>query len=157
MTTQQTLGAFSEKTLSLSKETSDSRPWNRVILDWDIDYQGYQKDVEGEEGFLDFHVHVIIRETLVRVKDPQTTKKKEKTGYSLTVSQSVALNGHGLDSQVVNEEYFQVHELPKAFDVFQREVLNVQTWVDIAGSRARLIPMQNVVFECFHCGCVTDT
>lgn len=157
MTTQQTLAGFSDKSIPIGESTSDFRPWNRVILNWDIDYQGYQRDGEGEEGYLDFQVCVVIRESLVRVKDPQTGKKKEKPGYGLTVFQSVASNGRELDSQVVYEEHFQMGEFPKAFDAFQREVLNVQTWVEIAESRAQLMPNQNDVFECLHCGWVTDT
>jgi uncharacterized protein with PIN domain len=40
--------------------------------------------------------------------------------------------------------------------VFQREVLNVQNWAEIAESRVRLMPNQNDIFECLHCGWVTD-
>jgi hypothetical protein len=63
-----------------SKSMPDFRPWNRVVLDWDIHYQGYQRD-EQREGHLNFHVRVVLREASAR--DPQTGKKREMPGYSL--------------------------------------------------------------------------
>jgi hypothetical protein len=134
---------------------SDFRPWNRVVLDWTIDYQGYQRD-EQREGHVDFHVRVVIREALVRLKGTQTQKKRKMPGYSLTIFQVIAFDGDLRDPQVVFEELFRADELPKAVDAFQQQVLNVQTWVEIAESRARVMWNQNDVFECFHCGWVTD-
>jgi hypothetical protein len=153
MTTQPTLSDFAQKTISFGKAMRDFRAWNRVILDWDIAYQGYQRD-EQREGSVDFHVRVVIREALVR--DPQTQKKQRMPGYSLTIFQFIAFDGDRRDSQVVFEELFRADELPKAVDAFQQQVLNVQTWAEIAESRARVMPNQNDVFECFHCGWVTD-
>ena len=63
-----------------SKSMSDFRPWNRVILDWDIGYQGYQRD-DQREGPVDFQVRVVLREAMVRLKDPQTGKKRQMPGY----------------------------------------------------------------------------
>ncbi len=153
---QQTLAGFSEKTLSMGESTSDFRPWNRIVLEWDIDYQGYQREWDGEEGYLDFHVIVMIKEALVVGKYPQTGKKGEQPGYCLTVRQSMAFCGDDPDWQVISKEGFRRDDLKKAIDTFQREVLNVQDWIEIAESRARLIPNQNDLFECFHCGWVTD-
>jgi hypothetical protein len=36
------------------------------------------------------------------------------------------------DSQIIFEELFRADELPKAVDAFQQQVLNVQTWAEIA-------------------------
>jgi len=155
MTTQPTLSDFAQKAISSSKSMTDSRAWNRVVLDWDIAYQGYQRD-EQREGHVDFHVRVVIREALVRLKDPQTQKKRQMPGYSLTIFQTIAFDGDQSESLPIYEESFRMDDLPKAVDAFQRAVLTVQTWVEIAESRARVVPNQNDVFECFHCGWVTD-
>jgi hypothetical protein len=155
MTTQQTLAGFSEKTRSVSNSMSGFRAWNRVILEWDIDYHGHHRN-EDRDWHVDFHVRVFIKEAMIRLKDPLTRKKKEMPGYSLIVFHSMALDGAQPDSEIVYEEPFRINQLPKAFDAFQQEVLNVQSWVEIAESRARLMPKQNDLFECFHCGWVTD-
>jgi len=155
MTTQPTLSDFAQKTVSTSKSLSDFRPWNCVVLDCDIAYQGYQRD-EQREGIVDFHVRVVIREAMVRLKDPQTYKKRKMPGYSLKIFQLIAFDGDRSDSLIVFEELFRADELPKAVDAFQQQVLSAQTWVEIAESRARVMWNQNDVFECFHCGWVTD-
>ena len=155
MTTQPTLSDFAQKAISSSNSLPNSRDWNRVVLDWDIDYQGYQRD-EQREGHVDFHVRVVLREALVRLKDLQTQTKRQMPGYSLTIFQTVSFDTDRRDSHVIFEELFRADELPKAVDAFQQAVLNVQTWADIAESRARVMPNQNDVFECFHCGWVTD-
>jgi hypothetical protein len=155
MTTQPTLSDFAQKTISFGKAMRDFRAWNRVILDWDIAYQGYQRD-EQREGHVDFHVQVVIREASVRLKDSQTQKMRKMPGYSLAIFQVIALGGDQSESLTVYEESFRINELPKAFDAFQQSVLTVQTWAEIAESRARVMPNQNDVFECFHCGWATD-
>ena len=62
MTNQLELSDFLGKTISMDELMGDFRPWNNVVLDWDIDYQGYQRDGEREECYLDFHVIVEIKE-----------------------------------------------------------------------------------------------
>jgi hypothetical protein len=157
MTAQLDLSGFSERTISIDKSMKDFRPWNHLILDWEIEYQGYsRKDDEGAEGYIDFHVIVEIREAVVEARDPKTHKKLKKTGYKLTIIQNIAFPGKEWESLIAYEESFRMDQLRKAFDAFQRELLNIQCWVDIAESRARIIPQKNDVFECFHCGWVTD-
>lgn len=135
----------------------DFRPWDQTILDWEIEYQDYsRKDDEGAEGHIDFHVIVEIREALVKDRYPKTCKKLKNPGYKLTIIQNIAYAGKEWESYIANEESFQMDQLRKAFDAFQRELLNVQCWVEIAESRARIIPKENDVFECIHCGWVTD-
>ena len=68
----------------------------------------------------------------------------------------MAFEGMPWESYVVYEECFPQNKLKKAFDVFEREVLNIQSCIRIAESRARVIPMANDVFECPCCGWVTD-
>ena len=68
----------------------------------------------------------------------------------------MALGEKEWESYITYEESFQMGQLKKAFDAFQRELLNIQSWIEIAESRARIIPQGNEVFECFHCGWVTD-
>jgi hypothetical protein len=157
MITQSNLSAFSGKTVSMNELTMGFRPWNKTILDWEIEYQGYSReDNESEEGLIDFKVIVEIKEALVPAKGPKRHKKFKRQGYILTVIQNMAPGGHEWESYIVYEESFQMDQLKKAFDVFQRELLNIQSWVEIAESRARIIPQGNDVFECFHCGWVTD-
>jgi Zn finger protein HypA/HybF involved in hydrogenase expression len=74
----------------------------------------------------------------------------------MTVIQNIAFDGKECESNIAYEESFQMDQLKNAFDVFQRELLNIQCWVEIAESRARIIPQGNDEFECFHCGWVTD-
>ncbi len=106
------------------------------------------------QGYIDFHVAVEIVDTLIRVKDKKTGKKVKRPGYTLIVFQNMALEDKEWESYIVNEESFKKDELKKAFDVFQREILNIQNWIEIAESRARLIPTGSAVFECWFCGWV---
>ena len=93
---------------------------------------------------------------LVKIRDPKTRKKVEMPGYRLLATQTVSYEGKEWDSSVVYEECFQKNQLKKAFDAFQREVLNINGWIEIAESRARLMPKRRDVFECPFCGWVTD-
>ncbi len=70
MTEQPILSSFSRKTISFSEATKDLRPWNNLILDWDVEYQGFSNDEMDEpQGYIDVHVAVEIIEALIRVKD----------------------------------------------------------------------------------------
>ena len=157
MTEQLMLSSFSTKTISMDDSTKGFRPWNNNVFDWEVEYQGYYREEGKHEGYVDFHVLVDIREALVKVrKDNKTYRKIEVPGYKLIITQKMALAGRERESYVVYEEAFQKEKLGKAFDVFSREVLNIQGWIKIAESRVRLIPDKSEVFECVFCGWVTD-
>jgi hypothetical protein len=157
MTEQLILSSFSQKTISFSEATKGLRPWNNLMLDWEVEYQGFSNGEMGEpQGYIDFHVAVEIVEALIRVKDQKTKKKIDRAGYKLIVLQNMALEGKEWESYIVYDEPFKKDEIKKAFDVFQREILNIQSWVEIAESRARLIPSGKAIFECWFCGWVTD-
>ena len=157
MTEQLILSSFSQKTISFSEATKDVRYWNNLIIDWEVEYRGFSKSEMDElEGYIDFHVVVEIVEALIPVKDQRTGKKVERPGYTLIVFQNMVLEGKNWESYVVYDESFTKDKLVKAFDVFKREILNIQNWIEIAESRARLIPSGNVVFECWSCGWVVE-
>ena len=156
MISQLDLSSFAEKAISLEESTKDFRPWDKTIIDWEIKYHGYVREEGGPKGFIECHVTVEIKESLIQIKNPKTHKKVTKPGYKLSVFQDVSFEGKGRENNIVYEEEFEKQDLKKAFDVFQRELLNVQGWVEIAESRARIIPKENDVFECIHCGWVTD-
>jgi hypothetical protein len=156
MISQLDLSSFSEKTVSLAESTKDFRPWDKTVIDWEIKYHGYVREEGGPKGVIECHVTVEIKESAIQIKSPKTHKKFTKPGYKLSIYQDVSFAGKGWENNIVYEEEFEKKDLNKAFDVFQRELLNVQGWVEIAESRARLIPKENDVFECIHCGWVTD-
>ena len=159
MTSQTMLNRFSQKTISMAEHTKqlDLRPYNNLIYDWEIEYKGYWRGEDDiPEGFVDFHVYVDITEALVTARDKKTHKKLKRPGYKLTVTQNHAFPEMGWESYVVYDEEFKKDQLDKAFDAFQRELLNIQGWIIIAESRAKLIPEGKDVFECMHCGWVTD-
>ena len=141
----------------MGEATKDFRPWNMVVLEWDVEYCGYDRGENSEpEGYVDFHVIVQIVEALVDVREKKHYRKIKKPGYKLVATQNMAFEGLPWQSYIVFEECFPQNQLKKAFDVFEREVLNIQSWIEIAESRARVIPKANDVFECPFCGWVTD-
>jgi len=158
MSEQLMLSSFSKKTISMDESSRGFRPWHNIVLEWDVESQGYQTEEAIGEGYVDFHVLAEIREALVKVrKDDKTYKEIEVPGYRLTIIQKMALSGKEWESYIAYEEAFPKKQLRKGFDLFRREVLNVQGWIKIAESRARLIPEKADVFECVWCGWVTDT
>ena len=141
----------------MDEATKDLRPWNMVVLEWDVEYCGYDRGENSEtEGYVDFHVIVRIVEAQVDVRAKNKYPKVKKPGYKLAVTQNMASDSMPWESYVVYEDCFPQNQLKKAFDVFKRKVLNIQSWIEIAESRARIIPMANDVFECPFCGWVTD-
>ena len=154
--TQLMLSSFSQKTISMGESTKNFRPWNNIIFDWDVEYFGYSRGIDEPEGIIEYHVIVELMEALVKARNPKTNKKIEMPGYKLIINQNMAFKGRGWESYVVYEEAFQKDKLKKAFDVFQREVLNIQGWIRIAESRLHLIPKGLDVFECSFCGWVTN-
>ena len=154
--TQLMLSSFSQKTISMGKSTKNFRPWNNIIFEWDVEYLGYSRGFDEPEGIIEYHVIVEIMEALVKARNPKTNKKIERPGYKLIITQNMVFQGKDWESYIVYEEAFQKDKLKKAFDVFQRELLNIQVWIKIAESRARLIPKGNDVFECSFCGWVTN-
>lgn len=151
------LSSFEKDTISVSEATKDFRPWDRTIIDWEVEYQGYQRTEDGDqEGFIDFHIIVGIMESLVKARDKKSYKKIKVSGYKIIVTQNFALPGESWESWVLHVEEFKKKDISKAYDAFQRELLNIQTWIEIAESRANLIPFGKDAFECMHCGWVTD-
>ncbi|MFC1895648.1 hypothetical protein ACFL0Q_03155 [Thermodesulfobacteriota bacterium] len=141
----------------MAEATKDFRPRNNVIFDWEVEYRGYGRLEDYEsEGPIDFHVMVQIIEALVKVKEPKTSKKKLTPGYILVVTLDVKFNDKKTESLIVYEESFLVEDLNKAFDVFQRELMNIHGWIIVAESRNRFIPPKKDIFECIFCGWVTD-
>jgi len=158
MTIQQKLSSFTDQGISFAEATKEFRPWNKVVLEWDVEYCGYDRgENSGPEGYVDFHVIVHIVEALVMTRNPKTYKKVKAPGYKLVVTQNMAFKNVPWESFIVYEESFLENQLKKAYDIFKREILNIQGWIEIAESRARIIPKANDVFECHCCGWVTDT
>jgi len=70
MTNQLMLGAFCQKTIPVSEATKDLRPYNRVVLDWAVDYRGFSRaEFDEPQGYIDFHIFVSIKESLIRIRD----------------------------------------------------------------------------------------
>ena len=136
--------------------TPELRPWNQVILEWDVDYTGYVREDGHNEGYLDFHVMVEIEEALVTARQEKSYKKVQRPRYKLAVTQETTFKSGKTESYIIYEESFQKDQLRKAVDAFQRELLTIQNWIEIAESRARIMPQHNDVFECQWCGWVTD-
>lgn len=158
---QPPLSSFVTKWISMDEAMKDFRPWNEIILDRDVKYQGYQRNKEGQpEGYIDFHVIAKIVEAVVDVKvkrnGRKTPKKVKRPGYKLVVTQNVALPEMERITHILYEESFTENLLKKAFDVFQGEVTYLQSCIEIAESRAKLIPNRRDIFECPFCGWVTD-
>jgi hypothetical protein len=156
MTAQLMLSSFAKKTISVDESTKGFRPWNNLILNWEVEYRGYSREDGEPEGYVDFHVVVEITEALVKVRTPKTYKKVKRPGYKLIVVQNMAFEGREWDGCIVYEESFIKDRLKRVFDVFHREVLNIQRWIRIAESRARLIPNRADVFGCPFCGWATN-
>lgn len=157
--TQTMLTGFSEKALSLDEynRKEGARRWNNLVCDWDVEYQGYWRGEDNiPEGYIDFHIIVEIVEALVTSREKKTYKKVKVPGYRLSVTENVAFPDKEWESFVAYEAEFQKESLKKGFDAFQRELLNIQSWITIAEARAELIPHGRDVFECAFCGWVTD-
>jgi hypothetical protein len=153
------LTGFTRKTNSMGGhgKQREIQAYNNLVFDWDIDYQGYQRnDGDIPEGYIDFHLVIEIVEAIIKVRDEKTNKKVKRPGYKLTAYQNIVYPERQWQSYIIYDEEFKKEHLNKAFDVFQREVLNVQDWIAIAESRACLIPENKEAFECMFCGWVTD-
>lgn len=156
MTQQLQLSSFSQKTISMGESTKSFRPWNNIIFEWEIEYCGYSRGFDEPEGIVEFYIIVELIEALVNARSPKTNKKLERPGYKLVATQNITFDNGRRESYIVYEESFQKDKLKEAFDVFQREVLNIQGWISIAESRLHLIPKGLDVFECSFCGWVTN-
>ncbi len=106
---------------------------------------------------MDFHLIVQVFEAYVSARDEKTYRWVKVPGYKVVVTENVALPDEPWESWTIFEEGFKKKDLSKAIDVFQRELLNAQTIVLVAESRAKLIPKGKAVFECPFCGWVTDS
>lgn len=155
------LSAFAKQTITLEDHNKSSgfRRWNNLIYDWEVEYQGYNlpDDIypDAPEGFIDFHVVVEIIEALVTVREKH--KKVKRPGYKLSITQNTLLPDENWESIITYEEEFKQDQLNKAIDIFQRELLNIQSWILIAESRANLMPDNKHTFECPFCGWATDS
>ena len=117
----------------------ESRRYNNLVFDWEIEYQGYQrKKADNSEGYVDFHVIIKIVEAIITARDEKTYKKVKKPGYKLTVSQAIAYSEKDWELYIIYNEKFKKEQLNKAFDLCTREILNIQNWITIAESRANL-------------------
>ena len=140
-------------------ESEDFRLWDGVIVDWAAQFQGYASgdDDDGREGYIDSHLIVQVFEAYVSARDEKTYKWVEVPGYKVVVTENVALPGEPWEYWTIFDEGYKKKDLSKAIDVFQRELLNAQTIILVAESRAKLIPTGKAVFECPFCGWVTDS
>ena len=66
------LSSFSEKTVSLAESTKDFRPWDKTVNDWEIKYHGYVREEGGPKGFIECHVTVEIKESVIQIISPKT-------------------------------------------------------------------------------------
>jgi len=142
--------------ITMNAFTPELRPWNQLILDWNVNFTGYVREDGQKEGYVDFHVMVDLREALVRARQEKTYKKIQRPGYKLTVNQEMTFERGKTESYIIHEESFQKDQIKRAVDSFQRELLMIQRWIEIAESRARIMPQHNDIFECHWCGWVTD-
>jgi hypothetical protein len=157
---QSLLTGFEKKSVSMGEFNRQSgfRRWNNLIYFWDVKYQGYQRAEDGgKEGYVHFHVKTEIIEALVKSKIRKGRKKVMLPGYKFIIIQDMVFPGNNREKLVAYEQSFQKNQLRDAFDVFQREIMNIQAWIRIAESRARFIPKKMDVFECPFCGWVTDS
>ena len=75
----------------------------------------------------------------------------------MVVYQNVLMPGGDWDSYQVFGEEFVKDRLCTAVDAFMRETIIMQSWIEVAESRAKLIPADKAAFECPFCGWVTDS
>lgn len=59
-------------------------------------------------------------------------KKVKRPGYKLLITQNTLLPEEDWETIIVYEEEFKQDQLNKAIDIFQRELLNIQSWILIA-------------------------
>ncbi|MFO7881177.1 MAG: hypothetical protein R6U52_01400 [Kosmotogaceae bacterium] len=162
--TQSMLSSFADKHISLDEHNQQSgfRRWNSLIYDWEVEYQDYIRPDENwhdaPEGYVETHVIVEITEALVTARDKKY-KKVKRPGYKLTVTQNRLLPGdeQEWESYTTLEEEYQKDKLNNCFSAFQRELLNIQIWIAVAESRAKLLPTNSETFECPFCGWATNT
>ena len=147
------------QTKLMLSESDDFRLWDGTIIDWDVEFLGYTSsdNDDARSGFVDFHLIVQVFEAYVSARDEKSYKKIEVPGYRVIVTENIAFPDEPWESWTIFEEGFTKNDLPKAIDVFQRELLNAQTIILVAESRAKLLPAGDAVFECPFCGWVTDT
>jgi hypothetical protein len=140
-------------------ESDDFRLWDRVISDWDVEFQGYASgdDDDATPGYVDFHLVIQVFEAYVSARGQKTYKKVMVPGYKVVVTENVAFPGEDWETWTIFEEGFKKKDLPKAIDVFRRELLNAQGIILVAKSRAKLIPAGKTAFECPFCGWATDS
>jgi len=130
------------------------------LLDWVVCYNGYKRadfHEEESEGVVKFTVRVMLEQAFIRTWDKRLRKRTTKPGYRIVMCQLVVFPDGDkitLPDEVIQEVGLRYKA--RAVDAFTREIMNVQCWITIAESRARLIPKKRDWFECPFCGWVTD-
>lgn len=104
-----------------------------------------------------FHVKAEIVEALVKCKVKKGRKKVMVQGYQFIIIQDMVSPGNNREKLIAYEQLFQKNQLREAFDVFQREIMNIQAWIRIAESRARFIHKKIDMCEYPFCRWVTDS
>jgi hypothetical protein len=131
---------------------------------WDYEYQDYSREEDSSwyeeyndipEGYIECHVVIELYEALVKVRD-KNHKIVARPGYKLIVAQSVAYPDRAWETFLIHDEEYPGKKFKTAIDDFMNHILTVQDWITTAESRAKLIPEKKDVFECMHCGWVTD-
>lgn len=155
------LSAFGKKTIPLSEYTKDFKPYNTIVLEWDIEYQDYCSEwqpMDMPEGVYDFRAAVVVKEALIKVRDMsvKSYKKKEVPGYKVVTEYSMLDPAGAWLVYDGHEKDFSKEELKKATDFFMEMVLRIEQWLCVPESRVKLIPAKKAEFECFNCGWVTD-
>jgi hypothetical protein len=157
MAEQLMLSSFGKKTTTLSEVTTDLQPWNNVIYDWDIEFWGYGGgEFSEQEGHIQYTVNICIKEALVKLIDKKKKKRVEQPGYIVEGNADMLQpEGSSIEFDVYHKVYPK-KDLAQAYDSFMDAVLVVQGMITIAESRAALIPIGKVVFECPFCGWCYD-
>lgn len=116
MTIQQTLSMFTEKAIAVCEANKDFRRWDKVVLEWDVEYCGYDRGENNEEeGHVDFHVIVRIVEAMVDVRVRNKHRKVEKPGYKLAVTQNMASDGMPWENYVAHDECFPIEPFAEKY------------------------------------------
>lgn len=150
MTEQLMLSAFSRKTISMDEASRGFRRWNTVLLEWDVAFDDYVKEPGVKEGPVKRHVHIHLREALIK------KYRKEHPGYVVEVTSSNRAQFFRVDDYIDHQEQYLKKDYRKAVDAFQNAVLMAQDWIMIGEARASLISAGKAGFQCHNCGWVCE-
>jgi hypothetical protein len=148
------LHSFKEKEISVEKATEDLKPYNNVILDWEIECKDFMsEDIGSDEGkIIKRHIKVVMKESLVKARN-EKGKRIEVPGYKVFSVEDVYDDKDRLvDGFISLSEDFKEKDKKKATDCFMEYILTIQNWIMIAESRAKSKPDNKQQFECLNCG-----